>query len=114
MSLFHREKPVDESNICGCVGAFPAEKAERAPAEGNARVKVLGGGCAKCNALELAAKAALEQLGMDPAIEHVRDYAEIARYGVMSTPALVIDGKVVSCGKVLKTQEVADLLLAAR
>ena len=114
MSLFHREKPVDESNICGCAGAFPAEEGGHAPATGSARVKVLGGGCPKCNALEAATKAALEQLGMDPAIEHVRDYAEIAKYGVMTTPALVIDEKVVSYGKVLKTQEVVDLLLAAR
>lgn len=114
MSLFHREKSVNESKICGCGGAFSANEAECAPKEASARVKVLGGGCPKCNALELAAKTALEQLGMDTTIEHVRDYAEIAKYGVMTTPALVIDGKVVSYGKVLKTQEVVDLLVAAR
>jgi small redox-active disulfide protein 2 len=80
----------------------------------NAPVKVLGSGCAKCNQLEASVKAALEQLGMDPAIEHVTDFGQIAAYGVMSTPALVVDGKVVSFGKVLKTDEVVDLLKKVR
>ena len=80
----------------------------------NAGVKVLGSGCAKCSQLETAAKAALEQLGMDPAIEHITDFAEIAAYGVMSTPALVVDGKVVSYGKVLKPEEIVSILKKLR
>ncbi len=114
MSLFHREKSVDESKICGCGGASPAKEAECAPKEASARVKVLGSGCPKCNALELATKAALTQLGMDTTIEHVTDYAKIASYGIMSTPALVVDGKVVSYGKVLKTEEVVAILKKVR
>jgi len=51
---------------------------------------------------------------MDTAIDHVRDFAQIASYGVMSTPALVVDGKVVSSGKVLKTEEVVAILKKAR
>jgi predicted thioredoxin/glutaredoxin len=47
---------------------------------------------------------------MDTAIDHVTDFSQIAAYGVMSTPALVIDGKVVSYGKVLKPEEVVTLL----
>ncbi len=58
-----------------------------------ASVKVLGSGCAKCNQLESATKAALEQLGMDTTIDHVSDFSQIAAYGVMTTPALVVDGK---------------------
>ncbi|NLA54165.1 MAG: thioredoxin family protein [Clostridiales bacterium] len=77
-------------------------------------VKVLGSGCAKCNALEAATKEALAQLGMDTSIDHVTDFAKIAAYGVMTTPALVIDGKVVSYGKELKTQEVVSLLKKSR
>ncbi len=80
----------------------------------DAPVKVLGSGCAKCNELEAAVKTALEQLGMDPSIDHVTDFAQIAAYGVMSTPALVVDGKVVSYGKVLKSDEVVELLKKAR
>ena len=77
-------------------------------------VKVLGGGCAKCNQLEASTVAALDELGMDTTIEHVRDYSEIAAYGVMSTPALVVDGKVVSYGKVLGKDEVIEILKKVR
>ena len=48
---------------------------------------------------------ALDELGMDITIDHVRDYEKIAAYGVMTTPALVVDGKVVSYGKVLKKKK---------
>ncbi len=82
--------------------------------ETGASVKILGSGCAKCNQLEAAARDALEQLGMDPAIDHVTDFARIAAYGVMTTPALVVDGKVVSTGKVLRAEEVVKLLQKAR
>ncbi len=77
-------------------------------------VKVLGSGCAKCNGLEEAVRAALEELGMDTAIDHVTDFAQIAAYGVMSTPALVVDGKVLSSGRVLKKEEAVALLRKAR
>jgi len=74
----------------------------------------LGSGCARCQALEKAAKEALEELGMDTTIDHVTDFAQIASYGVMSTPALVVDGKVVSYGKVLSKDEVKSLLQKVR
>jgi len=88
-------------------------KAASSMSEG-ASVKILGSGCAKCDQLEAATKAALEQLGMDTAIEHVKDFSQIAAYGVMTTPALVVDGKVVSYGKVLKTDEVVKILQKVR
>jgi small redox-active disulfide protein 2 len=88
-------------------------KAETAMAEG-ASIKVLGSGCAKCNALEEATKAALEKLNMDATIDHVTDFAQIAAYGVMTTPALVVDGKVVSYGKALKIDEVVKILQKVR
>ena len=75
-----------------------------------ASIKILGSGCAKCNQLEVATRTALEQLGMDTDIDHVTDFMQIAAYGVMTTPALVVDGKVVSYGKVLKTEEVVKIL----
>lgn len=52
--------------------------------------------------MEDAVRAALTELGMDTSIDHVTDFTQIAAYGVMTTPALVVDGKVVSYGKVLK------------
>lgn len=75
-----------------------------------ARVKVLGSGCTKCNQLEKATKEALVQLGMDAKVDHVTDFSQIAAFGVMTTPALVVDGKVVSFGKALKTEEVVKIL----
>ena len=119
MALFGKRKETTETkstSSCCCGGGCDCESmeaAETAKSEG-ASVKVLGSGCAKCNALEAETKAALEQLGMDNSIEHVTDFAKIASYGVMSTPALVVDGKVVSYGKVLKTEEVVAILKKIR
>ena len=73
-------------------------------------MKVLGSGCAKCHELEANTKLALKQLGMEVEIEHITDFAQIAAYGVMRTPALVIDEKVVAFGRVLKVEEVVVLL----
>lgn len=71
----------------------------------NARVKVLGSGCKKCNELEENVKAALEQLGLEPVVEHIHDFKKIATYGAMSMPGLVIDDKLVVCGQVLTKQQ---------
>jgi len=114
MSLFGKKK--EETTSCCCGGNCDTEsmaKAESAKTDG-ASVKILGSGCAKCNALEAATKTALEQLGMDTTLDHVTDFSQIAAYGVMSTPALVVDGKVVSYGKVLKTEEVVKILQKVR
>lgn len=118
MALFGKRKEKEATSSCGCgcgcgCGSESMEQAEAAKTEG-ASVKVLGSGCAKCNALEAATRAALEQLGMNTEIDHVTDFAKIAAYGVMSTPALVVDGKVVSYGKVLKTEEVVAILKKVR
>ncbi|MDD3832523.1 MAG: thioredoxin family protein [Oscillospiraceae bacterium] len=116
MALFGKKNKEEKSTSCCCGGSCDNQsmaKAEKAKSEG-ASVKVLGSGCAKCNQLEAATKAALEQLGMDTQIDHVTDFAQIAAYGVMTTPALVVDGKVVSYGKVLKTDEVVNILQKAR
>ena len=77
-------------------------------------VKVLGSGCMNCNLLEEHTRQALEELGMDTSIEHVTDFVAIAGYGVMTTPALVVDGKVLSSGKVLSKEEASILLKEAR
>lgn len=109
MGLFSKKEKKEE---CCCGGSCETQNVksnEYVKGEGSA-VKILGGGCAKCNQLEAATKTALEQLGMYTDIEHVTDFAEIAAYGVMSTPALVVDGKVLSYGKVLKAEEVIELL----
>lgn len=113
MSLFGKKKEQKTSCCCGgnCTPEAMAKAENNKTGKG---VKVLGSGCAKCNALEEAAKEALLELGMDGTIDHVTDFTQIAAYGVMSTPALVVDGKVVSFGKVLKKQEVIDILKKVR
>ena len=112
MGLFNRKK---DTKPCCCQNCSAAdmETAEKNKKSG-ARIKILGSGCAKCNALEDAAKTALAELNMDTTIDHVTDFAQIAAYGVMTTPALVVDGKVVSYGKVLKKDEVKALIQKVR
>lgn len=106
----------ETTSSCSCGGECTPEAEAKVTdtQEKGESVKVLGSGCAKCNGLEANVKTALEQLGMDTAIEHVTDFNVIAAYGVMSTPALVVDGKVVSYGKVLKVEEAVKLLQKVR
>lgn len=114
--IFRKKKEEAEKKACSCGGKCNSEtisQAENPKAEG-ASVKVLGSSCAKCNQLEAATKEALAELGMDTAIDHITDFAQIAAYGVMTTPALVVNGKVVSYGKVLKKDEVIDILKKSR
>ncbi len=112
MGFFNRNKKESRTSCCG--GHMP-ETASRAETEkASAGIKVLGSGCAKCNALEQAVGEALSELGMETAVDHVTDFAQIAAYGVMSTPALVVDGRVVSCGKVLKKDEAKELIRKVR
>lgn len=75
-------------------------------------IKILGTGCSKCNTLEAATRTAVDELGLDVDIDKVTDPAEIVSWGVMSTPALVIDDQVVMAGKVPSAADVKDLLAA--
>ncbi len=77
------------------------------------KIEVLGSGCKNCNALEKATNEALTELGMDIPIDKVTDYAEIISYGVMSTPALAIDGEVKTVGRVPTVQELTQILAGA-
>ena len=74
------------------------------------KIKVLGSGCSKCEALLAVTKEAVQHLGIDAEIEYVTDFAQIARYGVMSPPALVVDEQVVSAGRVLKASQIESFL----
>jgi len=73
-------------------------------------IKVLGSGCANCEKLEKVAREAAASLGLDAQIEKVTDFADIMAYGVMTTPALVVDEQVKVAGRVPSTAEVARLL----
>ena len=69
-------------------------------------VKVLGGGCSKCETLLANTKEAVKKTGIEAEVEYITDFAVIGSYGIMSTPALIIDDKIVSMGKVLKSSDI--------
>lgn len=77
-------------------------------------VKILGSGCTNCRNLEALTREALEALGLDVEIDEVTDPAEIASWGVMSTPALVIDDEVVVSGRIPPAEQIKGLLAARR
>ncbi|MFB8795015.1 MAG: thioredoxin family protein [Microcoleus sp.] len=73
-------------------------------------IEILGTGCKKCQQLEANAKQAVTNLNLNAEILHITDPIEIAKRGVMSTPAMTINGKVVSKGQVLSPEQIQPLL----
>ena len=73
-------------------------------------IKVLGTGCSKCKALENATKEMVSRLGIDAVIEKEEDIIKIMEYGVMRTPGLVINGKVVLNGRIPTSNELQEIL----
>lgn len=131
MALFGFGKKKEEKPACGCSGSCePAQPVQKAPAcacngsvetfeaEKNtgktenvlSSVKVLGSGCKNCHALLVSTNEALKSMSVPFEAEYVTDIAKVAAYGVMSTPALVVNEKVVSMGKVYSAAEVEKLL----
>ncbi|WP_448060887.1 thioredoxin family protein [Cellulomonas hominis] len=74
-------------------------------------IKVLGPGCPSCVALERVTREAVASLGLDAIVEKVEDYPSILGYGVMSTPALVVDDTVVFSGRVPRAAQVRTMLV---
>ncbi|MFN7021567.1 MAG: thioredoxin family protein [Phycisphaerales bacterium] len=74
------------------------------------KIEVIGPGCPKCKALETSAKDAVARLGLSCEVAKVSDMGEIIQRGVMSTPALAVDGRIVSTGRALSAAEVEKLL----
>lgn len=114
MSLFTRAKKKEKETpacTCGCCAPKAAETACCPEAEnGVCCVKVLGAGCSACHELYLNAQKAVRAMGLDIEIEYVTDLQKVMEYGVMSMPALVVNDRVVSAGKVLKPADVESLL----
>lgn len=75
-------------------------------------IKVLGPGCKNCVTLEQRTKEALANLGAEATVEKIEDYDQIASYGIMATPGLVIDGQVVIAGKVPTVSAIEELIAA--
>jgi small redox-active disulfide protein 2 len=73
-------------------------------------IQILGTGCPKCNELLANARAAVQALGIEATIEKVDQLREIMKFGVMTTPALVVDGTVKSAGRALSADDIKKLL----
>ncbi len=73
-------------------------------------IKILGSGCAKCAKLKLIVEEALKSLDKEATVEKVEDFMKIMEYGVMVTPALVIDEKVIFSGKLPTLKEIEEIL----
>jgi len=73
-------------------------------------IKILGPGCKNCAVLTENTKEALKNLNIEAEISKITDYEQMAAYGIMSTPALVVDEKVVSSGKVLKSKDIMKFI----
>ncbi len=76
------------------------------------RIEILGSGCARCHGLEANVRKALVMLGKDAEVIDVTDIQQIMAYGVMATPALVIDGKVIATGRVLSPEEARKAIVS--
>ena len=119
MSLFHFGKKKEEKNAsacactCGCQTNETREIANDCCPEakdGICCIKVLGAGCKSCHELYENAKEAVKAMGLSVEVEYITDMQKVMEYGVMSMPALVVNEKVVSIGKVLKADDVEKLL----
>lgn len=128
MGLFGKKKEEKVAPACACNGSAPemevnsmeegcncnsSETTETCCGEtiiGICCIKVLGSGCKSCHELFENAQKAVSDMGLSVEVEYVTDMEKVVSYGVMSTPALVVNEKVVSMGKVLKAVDVEKIL----
>ena len=120
MGLFgfgKKKKEEEKTPACCCNGACETYEAKSTDGaccggteDGISSIKVLGSGCKNCHALLVSTQTAVKQMGLNMEPEYVTDMEKIMAYGVMSMPALVVNEKVVSMGKVLKAADVEKLL----
>ena len=115
MKLFDFGKKKEEKKsapacCCGQSGQQETAACCSAPAGTITSVKVLGAGCKACHAQYENAQAAVQALGLSVEVEYITDMDKVMAYGVMSMPAIVVNEKVVSMGKVMKAAEVEALL----
>lgn len=106
--------PAKEEPKCACNSGAPTyEAASCCCGDGECSIKsmkVLGAGCKTCNAQFENCKAAVKTLGMNLEVEYITDMEKVTAYGVMSMPGIVVNEKVVSAGKLLKAEDVINLL----
>ncbi|MBM6914497.1 thioredoxin family protein [Gemmiger formicilis] len=109
MALFGFGKKKEESCGCACSASAQCGCSCGSSSE-QARVAVLGSGCKNCHTLWENMKQAAQELGLSEPVAYITDMEQIARSGVMSLPAVLVDGRVVSSGRVLSPADAAALL----
>lgn len=107
MSLFNRKK--EETKSCCCRGNTVASETNSVSGEITG-IKVLGAGCKSCHQMYENTKQAVQNAGLDVEIEYITDIEKVMQYGAMSMPVLVVNEKIVSVGKVLKSKEIGELI----
>ena len=114
MALFRKKKEETEATPSCCCGSPEDVKAEAVccgeKVDGVCCIKVLGAGCKSCHEQYENAKKAVASLGLNVEVEYITDMEKVMSYGVMSMPALLVNDKIVSVGKVLKPKEVERFL----
>lgn len=115
MALFGKKKEEVKAEPACCCGGAEKTKTEEASCcgekvDGICCIKVLGAGCKSCHEQYENAKKAVENLGLNVEVEYITDMEKVMSYGVMSMPALLVNDKIVSVGKVLKPKEIEKLL----
>lgn len=120
MALFNFAKKNEEEKkapTCACNGGCSTNEADAITndccpeaKDGICCIKVLGAGCKSCHEQYENAKKAVEEMGLSVEVEYITDMEKVMSYGVMSMPAIVVNEKVVSMGKVLKAADVEKLL----
>ena len=115
MALFGFGKKKEEEKkvptcCCGTAGQTEGSACCGDTAGGAPYIKILGAGCKSCHEQYENAKAAVQAMGLNAAVEYITDMEKVMAYGVMSMPAIVVNEKVVSMGKVLKAADVEKLL----
>lgn len=120
MALFNFGKKKEEEKktpACACSSGCPTSEAEEITndccpeaKDGICCIKVLGAGCKSCHEQYENAKKAIKDMGLSVEVEYITDMQKVMEYGAMSMPALVVNEKVVSMGKVLKSDDVIALL----
>ena len=100
MSLFNLKLKAEKNVVCCC-----SEKTKNIKS-----IQVLGLGCSSCHQQYEYAKEAVKDMGLSVEVEYITDMEKIMEYGVMSLPAVVVNGKVLSAGKILKAKDIQKLL----
>ena len=103
--------PDEKAASCCCASTECTEETACCGETGGvASIKILGAGCKSCHEQYENAKAAVQAMGLNAAVEYITDMEKVMAYGVMRMPAIVVNEKVVSMGKVLKAADVEKLL----